>query len=189
PRALEIDVEHRVPLGLGQLVRAAVGADPGVVEQHVDAAEPLGCLGDGGGDRGIVAHVGRERRSLDAERAHLRFERAQLVARAHAVAGVGERLRDVERGDVRASPRERERRGAALAVRGARDERDLALQLAVAHARPSALRYGHRYSSSSIWSAFTNAFVAIIIAPNAVTATICPGVSHPAMRAYKSYCM
>ena len=47
PRALEVDVEHRVPLGLGQLVGEPVGADAGVVEQHVDAAEALDRAVDG----------------------------------------------------------------------------------------------------------------------------------------------
>ena len=68
PRALQVDVEHRVPLRLGQLVGEAVGADAGVVEQHVDAAELLGRRSHGGRDRRVVAHVGGERRGGDAER-------------------------------------------------------------------------------------------------------------------------
>ena len=58
PRALEVDVDHRVPLGLAQLVGEPVGADAGVVEQQVDAAEALDRGGDGGLDRGVVADVG-----------------------------------------------------------------------------------------------------------------------------------
>jgi hypothetical protein len=48
PRALEVDVDHRVPLVLAELVREAVGADAGVVEQQVDPPEALDRGVDGG---------------------------------------------------------------------------------------------------------------------------------------------
>ena len=41
PGAFHIDVEHRVPGLFGELVGEAVGADAGVVEQDVDAAEAI----------------------------------------------------------------------------------------------------------------------------------------------------
>ena len=69
---------------------------------------------------------------------HSRRERLELGRGAHAVAGVRERRGDVERGDVVAVGRERERHRAALAVRGAGDEGDRALAHAVAP------RYGSR---------------------------------------------
>ena len=78
PRALEVDVEHRVPLVLGQLVRQPVGADAGVVEQHVDAAEALDRRVDGGAHGRVVAHVG------DAA-----TQRAALGARASDVSSAG----------------------------------------------------------------------------------------------------
>ena len=138
PRALEVDVDHRVPLGLGQLVGEPVGADAGVVEQQVDAAEALDRRGDGGSDRCVVADVGDRDQARGAGGLALALERLELGRGAHAVAGVLERRRDVERDDVVAGGGERERHRAALAVGGAGDERDRAL----AHA--SAPRYGSR---------------------------------------------
>ena len=52
PGALQVGVDHRVPLGLVELVGQAVGADPGVVEEDVDPPELAGRVVDRGGDRG-----------------------------------------------------------------------------------------------------------------------------------------
>jgi hypothetical protein len=63
--ALEVDVEHRVPLLLRQLMGEAVGADAGVVEEEVDAAEALDGLLDRSLDRRVVTDVGHEREGAD----------------------------------------------------------------------------------------------------------------------------
>ena len=78
-------------------------------------------------DSVVVAHVGDERQAL---RGHLVAQALELVGRAHPVGGVLERLRDVERDDVVAVLGQREGDGAALAVGGARDQRDRAAHAA-----------------------------------------------------------
>ena len=79
PRALEVDVDHRVPLGLAHLVGEPVGADAGVVEQQVDAAEALDRRGDGGLDRGVVADVGDRDQARRSAASHSRRERLELA--------------------------------------------------------------------------------------------------------------
>ena len=76
--------------------------------------------------------------ATSVRRADLLLERLELRRGAHPVAGVVERLRDVERGDVVAVLCERERHRAPLPVGGAGDEGDGP----VAHA--AAPRYGSR---------------------------------------------
>jgi hypothetical protein len=100
-------------------VREPVGADAGVVEQQVDPAEPLHGRLDRRGHCGVVAHV-RHR----GQRAALGLQRRELVGRSHRIAGVGERRGDVDRRDVVARAGQRERRGPALPVGGAGDQRD-----------------------------------------------------------------
>ena len=124
PGALEVDVEHRVPLGLGQLVGEPVRADAGVVEQDVDPAEALDRVVDRLGHRGVVADVGDDGQAGAARSLDRRPQRVQLLGRAHRVRRVGERRGDVQRDDVVAVLRQRERRRAALAVGGAGDEGD-----------------------------------------------------------------
>ena len=38
-RALEVDLDHRIPLGLGHVDQHPVAQDAGVVDQHVEASE------------------------------------------------------------------------------------------------------------------------------------------------------
>jgi hypothetical protein len=68
-----------------------------------------------------ASHVRDDRQAALAE---LRCERVELRGRPHRVTGIRERRCDVERDDVVALLRERERRRTPLPVRGAGDERD-----------------------------------------------------------------
>ena len=83
---------------------------------------------DAGRHRGahgrVVAHVGDRRLAAAAERLDLRAQRLELAGRAHVVELDLQRLADVERDDVVAVLRQRERHRAALAVRRTRDQRD-----------------------------------------------------------------
>ena len=115
----------------------AVGADTGVVEQHVDAPEPLDGSIDRGADRGVVAHVADEGEAFGTEFLARAGQRAEVVFAAERVAGIGERPRDVEGRDPVARGGERERGGAPLPVGGAGDEGDARVG---AHDAPPGLR-------------------------------------------------
>jgi hypothetical protein len=56
--AEEVDVQDPAPLLERVVLDRALGADAGVVDQHVQAAPALGHGGHGGADRGVVGHVG-----------------------------------------------------------------------------------------------------------------------------------
>ncbi len=143
----------------------------------------------GGRDGRVVPHVGREGEAQGPEAPALLGQAGEIGARAECVAGVGQRPGDVERRDPRAFPGQRHGHGAALAMRGAGDERDLAGE--AGHQRApqdgglraprlvalgaGATRYGSRYSSRSTRSALLNTLVASMMAPKAVSATICSG--------------
>ena len=75
PRALQVDVEHRVPLLLGQLMRFAVETNARIVEKNVDPAKSRHRLIDRVGDGSVIPHVAREHQRLAALRLHLPFER------------------------------------------------------------------------------------------------------------------
>ncbi len=134
PGALQVDVHHRVPLVLAQLVGEAVGAYPGVVEEDVDAPEALHRRVDRVHDRRVVAHVAGEGQRGGAGGLALGDEGCEVVARAHPVARVRQRPRHVERGDAGAGLGQRQRGRPALPVRGARHERHPPAELT--HARP-----------------------------------------------------
>ena len=139
PRALEVDVEHRVPGLLGQLVGQPVGADPGVVEQDVDPAEAGRPSRPPRPTRRVVAHVAREGQARDARSAQSAARRVQVVRRAHAVAGVGQPLATSNAPTAALPPGQGQRRRAPLAVGRAGDERHLArllIDLMRALARP-----------------------------------------------------
>jgi hypothetical protein len=128
PRALEVDVEHRVPRLLGELVRQAVAADARVVEEDVDAAEALDRGVDGSRNLSVVADVGHRREALAAGRRALPHQRLELVRRAHGIARVLERTGHVERHHVVALASQRHSGDPALPVRRASDERDRPLR-------------------------------------------------------------
>ena len=117
PRPLQIDVEHRIPGVLGQLVCPSIGTDTGVIEENVDPPEPLVRGRDGSRDCRVVTHVGGERQALDAERAASFLKRVEVGTGPQPIAGILECTRDVERDDMRAFARQRQRRGTPLAVR------------------------------------------------------------------------
>ena len=125
PGPLQVDVEHRIPGVLGQLVGQAVAADARVVEQDVDAAEPIGGGGDGRADGSIVADVGGERQAVDAQRTTLLGQGLEVVGRAHGIAGISQRPRDIEGRDPDPLAGQRQGRRPPLPVRGAGDQRDL----------------------------------------------------------------
>src|SRR5207302_924157 len=70
-RALEVDLDDRVPLGLGHVHEHAVTEDAGVVHQHVEAAELRDRLLDHLLRAGEVADVTRVRNRLAARLADL----------------------------------------------------------------------------------------------------------------------
>ena len=92
-------------------------------------------------------------------------ERAELVRRAHRVAGVLELAGDVQPDDVVPLAGERDGGDPALPVRGAGDQRD------GPHA--AAFRYGCRWSSRGTPSASLKTFVATMIAPKPMSSTSC----------------
>jgi hypothetical protein len=55
--AVDVDVEDVLRLPDGELLGGAVGADAGVVDQDVDAPEPVDHLLDHRGDRFVAGHV------------------------------------------------------------------------------------------------------------------------------------
>jgi hypothetical protein len=57
--ALQQDVHREVVVGDGRgLDRSQCAAETGVVEQHVDASEAIGRLGDHGCDVLLLGHIG-----------------------------------------------------------------------------------------------------------------------------------
>src|SRR5215475_5426869 len=64
-RAREVCVHHRLPLLIAEIFECdAWGTDPGVVEQHIEAAERLLSLREQGTHRGRITHVGGHDQSL-----------------------------------------------------------------------------------------------------------------------------
>src|SRR5205823_6609795 len=55
----EAHVDHRVPVGVGDVLDPVVADDAGVVDQDVETAEVVGDPGDPGVDLGGVGHVDR----------------------------------------------------------------------------------------------------------------------------------
>ena len=94
----QVDALHALPgLELGvEDGRVVVGGDPGVVEEHVDAAEALAGLGVQGADGALVGDVGDDgvvdlRRGADVDPDHPRALGAQAGARRRADAARGAR--------------------------------------------------------------------------------------------------
>ena len=94
-------------------------------------------VGHGGADRRVVPYVRLEGGALRPEGAALGGEPGQVLARPERVARVGERAGHVERRDPGSLRGQRQRRRAALPVRRAGDEGDLARE--PCHHRTSAL--------------------------------------------------
>ena len=112
----QVDVDHAVELFEGHLLQAGVLRDAGVVDQHVDAPEPLQHAAGRG-----VHHVAVR----DVH--HVAFGlRARFAALAHRFVDQG--LAQVPDGDARAFTREFERCGQADALGGAGDDADLVLE-------------------------------------------------------------
>ena len=61
PGREQVDLEHLERRLVGRLAGALREAEPGVVDQHVEPAEPLDRLGHGAGDRVGVGHVAGQR--------------------------------------------------------------------------------------------------------------------------------
>ena len=103
-----------------------------------------------------------DRQALAPELLDLGSERLELVGGAHRIGGIGELRGDVERDDVVAVLGQRERGRAALPVGGAGDERERSCGV-----RARGSRRDRRASAS------LKTLVATMIAPNAVSVTIC----------------
>ena len=75
---LDIEIGHRVEIGLGGLQRRGVAGKPRRIDQHVEGA----VFGNGGPGRGNVRHI--ERQGFGAETGGLHFtdQRRQLARRA-----------------------------------------------------------------------------------------------------------
>ena len=110
-------------------MRQAVAADARVVEQDVDAAEPIDGGLHGGADGGVVADVGGERQAFDAQGAALLRQGLEIVGRAHRIAGIGQRPGDVEGRDPDPFASQGQGRRPALPVRGPGDQGDLTGQV------------------------------------------------------------
>ena len=93
----------------------------------------------GGRDGRVVPHVGREGEAEGPERAALLGQAGEVGGRAEGVARVGERPGHVECRDPRAFASQRHGDGAALAMRGAGDERNLAVKRAISVLRGAAV--------------------------------------------------
>ena len=123
--ALEVDVDHDVPLVLGHREAHPVAEDAGVVHQHVHAAERVDGLRDqmlGAGPRGDVVEVGhRLATGLGDLVDHLRRRRfVGTLTRG--------RPAQVVHHDLGALGRQQQRLGATDAAARARDDRDLAVE-------------------------------------------------------------
>ena len=121
--ALEVHLDHRVPLVLLHVHEHAVAEDPGVVDEDVEAAEALDRRLHHAFGAGEVGDVLAVRDRLAAERLDLADD---VVRRPFARALAGERRAEVVDDDLRAGARERERVLAADPAPGAGDDRDLA---------------------------------------------------------------
>ena len=65
-RAAQVDGEHLVEVGAGELVGRPRDLDAGVVDEHVDAAEPLDRLRDHAHDVVLVGDVALDEHVADA---------------------------------------------------------------------------------------------------------------------------
>ena len=133
PRALQVDVQHRVPLVLGQLVRAPVCTDAGVVEQDVDAPELRHGRVNRSRDRRVVPNITLKSDALRGRLGAFALKAAEVVLGAEHVPGILELPGDVKGRDARARFRQRQRRRPALPMRRAGNEGDLAVEFAVRH--------------------------------------------------------
>ena len=113
-RALEVGVDHLVPVGLGLLEHALGHGDAGVVDQHVDRAERVLDGRDRALDARVVGDVERNARDPAAGICDLALQRGELVQLTGGEADRGAVLRQ--------DPGE----PLAEALRGAGDQRDAA---------------------------------------------------------------
>ena len=82
PRAEQVDVDHRERVVVGRGAGRLREPEAGVVDQHVEPAEPLDRLGHRAVDVGLVAHVARDDvAALAAGRARPRGRRARAARR------------------------------------------------------------------------------------------------------------
>ena len=128
--ALQVDADHGVEVFLGHVEDRRVAQEAGVVDEDVEIAQ--------GVERGLdhrlrvvpIGDVAEVRHGLAALLADLLHHRAR--GRFVAAAAVAARPEIVD-DDARALARERQRLDAAEPVRGARDDRDLAFEIAEHH--------------------------------------------------------
>ncbi len=113
-RALEVGVDHLVPVGLGLLEHALGHRDAGVVDQHVDRAERVLDARDRTLDARVVDDVQRDACDPAASSGDLALQGSKLVELTGGEADRGAALRQ-DPGEPLAEP-----------LRGAGDERDAA---------------------------------------------------------------
>ncbi len=109
--ALEVDVDHRVPVGLGDVEEVGGAEDAGVVDQDVDPSERRERRRGRGLDLAAAGDVAADRPGLGAELGGERLGRGGV---------------DVPEREPGAARREQPRAGGADAVGGAGDDDDLA---------------------------------------------------------------
>jgi hypothetical protein len=102
PSSEQVDVEHGLRALVGRRAGVVGVADAGVVDQHVEAAEPVDRLAHGRGDLLAVADVGHEhvRATVAVDAEHARPARPQQLGggRADAPARAGDQ--DAQPGQV-----------------------------------------------------------------------------------------
>src|SRR5438876_1201767 len=109
-------IDNGFPAIEGELLDRSVGAEAGIVEQHIESPEGLFGLGEQGADRVWVADVGRDTQGLALQALDLADDGLQRLGPA---AG------DDDRNSI---SRQRQRRGLANAASPAGDKGDFAVR-------------------------------------------------------------
>jgi hypothetical protein len=126
----QVDVDHVLPLGIGQLLERSEAEDPRVGGHDVQPPE----LGHAVVERRLqgaeVPHVGLGGHDPAVQRLDLLDGLGQVRRRRHRVRHATDLIAQVDGDDVGAFLRQPDRVTAALAARGTGDEGDLAFQLA-----------------------------------------------------------
>ncbi len=117
PGALEVRVEHRVPVRLGVLENRLARHDAGIVDQDIDRPQSGLGRGESSADTGGVGHVHGDGSGLAAGARDFALHGVELV---HAAPG---------QRDLRAAGRQRHGKAAAQAARRTRDQRNFAFEI------------------------------------------------------------
>ena len=125
----------------GELVRFAVKANSGVIEQNVNATKPSHRLIDRVCNRRVIAHITREHESLASLRLHLPFERFQIVHRTERIARMRNLPGNIVGDDPRPFTGKRQRSCTSLSVRSAGDECNFSFEVTSHVAKPTSMKH------------------------------------------------